>query len=203
MTALTSLFTSIGDYAGVDQDPPRWRSSAWMIALMLTVIASIISSLSYTATADREINRQFDSKLQLYRQAADRIGRSEKMKNQGMMLAAQAAVDASLIDAVPRSRALAEVSNAMSAGVRIEQISLAPADTKSTTANLLQIRGVAAGESQLSGFVTRLSKSQWMRAVVLRSSKTDASDQKARQEFELTATFDGQTSSAEEATSQQ
>jgi Tfp pilus assembly protein PilN len=203
MTALTSIINTLDDYSIGEKDSSAYagsrRSSVWMIALMVIVIASIISSLSYTAAADREMSRQFDAKLGHYREAAERIDQARLIKNQGILLAAQAAFDASLIDAVPRSRALAEVSNAVSAGVRIEQISLAPAEPSSSTANLLQIKGVAVGESQLSSFVARLSKSQWMRAVVLRSGRMKVSDPKSPRNFELTATFDDQSVAAKVA----
>jgi Tfp pilus assembly protein PilN len=158
-----------------------------MIVMLLIVAASIASSLSYTANADREINRQYETRLTLYREQAARVRLAEQRKDQGVAVAAKAAFDASLLDAVPPSRALAEVFNAVPAGARLTGISL-ERSAASHGAALVHIHGMAQTDSQISQFVARLNKSSWFGGVQLLPGNAA----RAPRKFEITATIETQ-----------
>ena len=124
MTALASATSSVNELLALVQERKPWRSHAGMTAMLVVVVASIASSLSYTVRADRDIDRQLQSKLSIYREEAGRISAAEQSKNEAMALAHEATIDATLADALPRSRAIAEVCNATRGGVRLTAISL-------------------------------------------------------------------------------
>ena len=189
MTALATATNSISELLTLVQDRKPWRLHAGMIAMLVIVIASIGSSLSYTIKADHDMDRQFESKLAVYREQAERISQAEQSKNEALALAKQAAVDATLSDVLPRSRALAEVSTATPAGMRLIAISLA-SDSQSDqsvalpgVARYLRIRGAAVSDAQLSQFLNRLSKSPWVHGVNVLPRTGDA------HQFEVAATF--------------
>jgi len=203
MTALAMASESINSLVDIAKERLRWRSTAWMIGLSLIVVASIISSLSYTAKADGEVDRRFEAKLALFGEQAQRISQLQRLKSQAAIFAAQAALDASMIDAAPRSRALAEVDNALMPGIRLMGIALdvqmqsSQGDAPSTStsapadgaANLLRIKGIASDESAVSGFVARLGKSPWFHGLqVLPVAASWASGAETRT-FEVQAVF--------------
>jgi len=189
MTALGSATTSIGELLTLVQDRKPWRSHAGMTAVLVIVVASIASSLSYTVKADHDMDRQFENKLALYREQAERIGEAEQFKNEAFALARQASLDATLTDALPRSRALAEVSDATPAGMRLIAISLesdaqsAESNALGAVASSLHIQGAAVTDAQLAQFVTRLSQSPWIHGVNVLPRTGDV------HQFEVAATF--------------
>jgi Tfp pilus assembly protein PilN len=206
MTALSTATESIGGFLDSDRLRSRWRSTPWiMIGTLLIVLASIASSLSYTAREDSEVNREFAAKLTLYQDQAQRIGRFESLKHNETDLAAQAALDAALVDVVPPSRALAEVANALTAGVRLVDVSLSasaqyigggtaqlvgmetPGDVP---ANLLRIKGVALSNAQIWQFQSSLGKSAWLHGVNLAPSGGGQASGIGPRQFEMTAIFD-------------
>jgi Tfp pilus assembly protein PilN len=209
MQALNTMNDSLGGLLAVAKKRLGWRSNARMIALLVFVVASIVTSLSYTAAADRTIDSQFDAKLVQYRQQAKRIEDIEQMKIQEASFASQVATDASMIDIVPRSRALAEVSNAISPGVRLVGISLdagdqadsrgmkttallptsLPASLGEGVAKNLRLRGVAGSDAQIAEFVARLVKSSSLHSVRLVSTAAEPAGGKNERRFEITAVF--------------
>jgi Tfp pilus assembly protein PilN len=189
MTALATRADSIVAIFGTERARTLWRSNLWMILMLVTVAASIGSSLSYTARADREINQQYEAKLALCRQQAERIRLAEQQKDQGMTLAAKAAIDASLVDAPPRSRALAEMFNSAPLGIRLVSLSIdQQADLDALS--LVHLKGVVQTEAQLSQFVSRLAKSAWFGEVRLLPEGGNAPA--APRQFEITASFQTQ-----------
>jgi Tfp pilus assembly protein PilN len=114
-----------------------------------------------------------------------------------------------MVDAVPRSRALAEVSNAAPAGIRLVAISLdaeprvsqsnpSPAELSQACAaggiaRFLYVEGVASGDTQVSQFVTRLSKSPWLHEVRQLSGDAASARSTGPRKFEVAATFEEQT----------
>jgi len=186
MTALASRADSIGAFFGSERARTLWRSNLWMILMLLIVGASIASSLSYTARADREINQQYEAKLALCREQAERIRVAEQRKDQGIALAAKAAIDASLVDALPPSRALAEVFNSAPVGTRLVRLSLDPKADSDALASV-HIQGAAQTDVQISGFVARLAKLPWFTGVQLlpAGAKTPGTPR----QFAITAIF--------------
>ena len=186
MTALSTATHSISELLTLVQDRKPWRSHAGMTAMLVIVVASIASSLSYTVKADLDMDRQFENKLAVYREQAERISEAEQSKNEALALARQATIDATLLDVLPRSRALAEISNATPAGMRLIAISLAPSEQPSTlpaVARGLHIRGTALSDAQLAQFVSRLSQSPWVHGVNVLPWTGDV------HQFEVAATF--------------
>jgi Tfp pilus assembly protein PilN len=201
MTALGTMNDSLGGFLAVAKDRLGWRSNARMIALLVTVIAWIITSLSYTTAADQAINSQFNAELSQYREQARRIDDIEQLKCQEIGFASQAALDASMIDIVPRSRALAEVSNAILPGVRLVGISLDAEDQLGVSdgkrvsspaegvAKNLHVSGVAEDDAQIAQFVSRLGKSSSLHSVKLVSTAVELLAGKNQRRFEITADF--------------
>ena len=191
MTALASATSSVNELLALVQERKPWRSHAGMTAMLVVVVASIASSLSYTVRADRDVDQQFQNKLSLYREEAQRISAAEQSKEEALALAREATIDATLADALPRSRAIAEVSNATPAGVRLTAISLdsdpqsaQPSDTPGV-ARYLHIQGIATTDAQLSQFVIKLSKSHWLQGVNVLKHKGEV------HQFEIAAIFSG------------
>jgi Tfp pilus assembly protein PilN len=192
MTAFAITHDSVDSGLRSATPRARWKSSASTIGLLAVVSASIVSSLSYTARADRDVNRQYSAKLATYRQQAGRISQFERLRSQAVAFATQAALDSSLIDAVPASRALAEVDNALLPGVRLVGINLdseAQAQAPLAPAKTLEIKGVAPNQSDIAQFVARLSKSPLLQAIHLIPAAANSANKSAPQNFEVQASF--------------
>jgi hypothetical protein len=201
MTALAIGTDSIDGLRESEQERAGWRSLAWMTVVVLIVIASIVSSLSYTARADGEVDRQLKATLSLYHSQAVRSSQVEQLKNQEIGIAAQATIDASLVDAVPQSRLLAEISNALPAGLRLAEVSLnsespgsgpeaapvSPGARTDVPANIVSIRGVALNDDQVAQFVKGLSNPATLKGVELLSRPGNRASEKGPREFELAA----------------
>jgi len=200
MTTINLATDSLRGFGEIANTRFQWRGRSWMIGLLLIIIASIVSSLSYTAKADRDVDRQFAAKLNLYREQGQRISELESLQSEEVNLAAQAVIDASLIDAVPFSRLLAEVDSALVGGVRLLGITLdavpQPAQGLATSSSMsagvsaqriLDINGEGSDDSQISRFIARLGKSPWFDSVkVLPDATPSASTLPRRFQVQLT-----------------
>jgi Tfp pilus assembly protein PilN len=187
MTALATRADSIFAFFGAERSRALWRSNLWMILVLVIVGASIGSSLSYTARADREINQQYEARLARYRQQAERIRVAQQRQQQGIALANKAAIDASLRDALPRSRALAEVFNSAPSGMRLSGLSI---NQKADADTLVHLQGVAQTDEQISQFAESLAKSPWFGGVQLLPAGAQAPG--SPRAFEITAIFQTQ-----------
>lgn len=97
-----------------------------MICASLFVVVSL--SLGAAFTLDQRANRQVEAREtevnQRYAEAAKRINQVEQMQEKQRQLARQAELSASLLEKVPRSFILAQITNSLPAGVSLLEFKL-------------------------------------------------------------------------------
>src|SRR5687768_4071300 len=100
------------------------RTNAICATLFLVVMVAIGSAFTYTEKAMREAERQHDDVERKYTEAAKRIEQVTQLQEKQRTMAMQAELTASLLEKVPRSFLLAEVTNAMPPGVSLLDLML-------------------------------------------------------------------------------
>ncbi len=159
-----SAFTLASD--ALDGLPAGWRVSLgwkpmpWLTsALLLVVLASIALALATTARADADLNRRYQTALAEYRTQANQIQVLNGLAMEESKIAETAATDASLLDASPRSRVLADAANAAGAGVRLTALSIGEEGDHSTGVDVgVTVQGIAQSEQQATSFVAALAR---------------------------------------------
>jgi Tfp pilus assembly protein PilN len=191
MTAFATMNESLAGALEIAKERLRWRSHAKMFALLVIVMASIVSSLSYTASADRDVNRQYETALSRYREQARQISELEKIAALETGIASMAANDAAMIDVVPRSRLLAEIARSMSLGVRLTAVSLDSGEPDASGAgNNVLLSGVAASDGQVAKLAAKLERDPDLHFVKLVSIGANPSSVKEPRKFEIAAVFE-------------
>lgn len=102
----------------------RRRSNVICAGLFVVVMAAIGSAFTISDRGLRDIEKQradIDSK---YTQAAKRIKEVQEMKDKQQRMARQAELTDSLLERVPRSYLLAEITNSMPNGISLLDLSL-------------------------------------------------------------------------------
>jgi Tfp pilus assembly protein PilN len=97
----------------------RRRTNAICAILFLIVISSIGGAFTVTERSMREIDQQYAAVEQQYTDAAKRIDQVQQMQEKQRTMAHQAELTASLLEKVPRSFLLAELTNGMPEGVSL------------------------------------------------------------------------------------
>lgn len=190
------------------------RTNVMCASLFVVMIAAI--AITFT-TAERRMRSAEDRHAKVnkdYTEAAKRIAEVDQLQNRQKLLARQAELAASLIDRVPRSKILAEVTNRLPGGVSLTDLEMtrkkraAPVVTKTAFAKKsaaksksltlppapdqfdvqLQLVGVAGTDQQVSAFMDSLQKSGLFSAVeLLYSAQLDRSETDSRKfNLELT-----------------
>ncbi|MGH7180046.1 MAG: PilN domain-containing protein [Tepidisphaeraceae bacterium] len=95
------------------------RTNAICAVLFLVVLVAIISAFTYSEKSNRDIDRRYDAKLREFSAEARRIQQAEQMQDKQRTMARQAELAASLLEKIPRSFVLAEVTNSMPPGVSL------------------------------------------------------------------------------------
>src|SRR3954466_7601801 len=88
------------------------RTNVLCAGLFLVVLVGIGSTFSFSERLNRDIDRTYDAKLKEFTGEAKRIHQAEKMQEKQRTMARQAELAASLLEKVPRSFLLAEITNA-------------------------------------------------------------------------------------------
>ena len=102
----------------------RRRTNAICAVLFCIVISAIGAAFTVTERSMREIDQQYTTVNQQYADAAKRIEQVQQMQEKQRTMATQAELTASLLEKVPRSFILAELTNGMPAGVSLLDFSL-------------------------------------------------------------------------------
>src|SRR5215212_6752917 len=102
----------------------RRRTNAICAILFCVVMGAIGSAFWVTERSMREIDAQYASVQQQYNDAAKRIEQAQQMQEKQRTMAQQAELTASLLEKVPRSFLLAEITNDMPPGVSLLDFAL-------------------------------------------------------------------------------
>ena len=95
------------------------RTNAICATLFLVVMVAIGSAFTYTERAMREAEHDHDAIEKRYTEAAKRIEQFQQLQEKQRTMAMQAELTSSLLEKVPRSFLLAEVTNSMPSGVSL------------------------------------------------------------------------------------
>lgn len=102
----------------------RRRTNAICAILFCVVIGAIGAAFTVTERSMKEIDAQFAAVQQQYTDAAKRIEQVQQMQEKQRTMAHQAELTASLLEKVPRSFILAELTNGMPSGVSLLDFNL-------------------------------------------------------------------------------
>ena len=149
------------------------RTNSLCAAMFLVTIAAIGVSVAvserslHAAEADHDdVSREFTS-------AALRIEQLRQLQDRERHLTAHATAAAALVETIPRSCLIAEVTNALPPGVTLTDLSFdcgprgsANADPRHAIARV-RLSGTGQSEVQIAQFVNQLSRSDVLKDVVL------------------------------------
>ncbi len=102
----------------------RRRSNVICASLFVVVMGAIGSAFTLSDRGLREMEKQRTEVEQKYTLAAQRIKEVSSMKDKQQRMARQAELTDSLLERVPRSYLLAEITNSMPVGVSLLEVSL-------------------------------------------------------------------------------
>lgn len=102
----------------------RRRANAICAALFVVVMAAIGSAFTLSDRSLKDIEARRNAVEADYNQAAKRIKEVQSMKEKQQRMARQAELTDSLLERVPRSYLLAEITNSMPTGVSLLDLSL-------------------------------------------------------------------------------
>jgi len=97
----------------------RRRTNAICAVLFCVVIGAIGGAFTVTERSMREIEKQYTDVEQQYTDAARRIEQVQQMQDKQRTMAHQAELTASLLEKVPRSFLLAEITNGLPPGISV------------------------------------------------------------------------------------
>ena len=118
------------------------RTNVICASLFLVIMSGIIGVFTKFEKDLRAAERDHDDTVKEYAEAATKIQQHNQMKEKYQRLNSQAELTASLVEKVPRSRLLADLTNAKPAGVSFKEVSL---DSRLRTGSS---NNSAAGKSQ-------------------------------------------------------
>lgn len=95
------------------------RTNAICAGLFLVTLVAIGSTFHFSERSNRDVDKTYDAKLREFTAEAKRIQQAEQMQEKQRTMARQAELAASLLEKVPRSFILAEITNAMPPGVSL------------------------------------------------------------------------------------
>lgn len=100
------------------------RTNAICATLFMVVMVAIGSAFTYTERSMRAVEREHISVEKHYTDAAKRIQQVQQLQDKQRTMAMQAELTASLLEKVPRSFLLAEITNSMPRGVSLLDMAL-------------------------------------------------------------------------------
>jgi Tfp pilus assembly protein PilN len=100
------------------------RTNAICAVLFLMVMVAIGSAFTFTERAVRTVESEHGAVEKEFTEAAKRIELVQQLQDKQKRMAQQAELAASLLEKVPRSFILAEVTNALPAGVSLVEVKL-------------------------------------------------------------------------------
>jgi Tfp pilus assembly protein PilN len=135
----------------------RRRTNAICAVLFCIVMGAIGSAFWVSEKSMREIDGQYAQVQQQYTEAAKRIDQVTQMQEKQRTMAHQAELTASLLEKVPRSFVLAELTNAIPTGLSLldfqlnAQVRSAPAPVAKNSNSAFAARQAELGQSPAGG----------------------------------------------------
>ncbi|CAN5478054.1 hypothetical protein BH10PLA1_BH10PLA1_19170 [soil metagenome] len=160
------------------------RANTICAALFIIVMLAIGSALVLSEQSLRVAVTEHTLLEKTYAAAATRVDQVRQMQDEQRLMVRRARDSASIVDKVPRSVVLAEVTNALPPGVTLVAFNLdsvnAPQPAGQSPTPLVTLRIVGTGESdvQVSQFVNTLTRSKILKDVNLRASQPATVDDK-------------------------
>jgi Tfp pilus assembly protein PilN len=189
----------------------RRRTNMICASLFSVVVLAIGGAFSFTERSVRSVERDHAQIQAKYAEAAVRIMQVQRMQEKQKTMARQAELTASLLERVPRSFLLAEITNNMPTGTSLLDIGLeSKPHSDATTAFdkrkaevdaangkaaatvkqldiLVRITGVAASNLQVAQFLARLNQSKLLTDVKLVISDEYAQGEEKLRRFQMEA----------------
>lgn len=103
----------------------RRRTNVICAALFVCVVGSVGAAYMTTRKMLSELEQQYTATDSQFTEAAKRIEQVKQMQEKQRTMAGQAELTAGLLERVPRSHLLAEITNAMPAGVSLLEMDMA------------------------------------------------------------------------------
>jgi Tfp pilus assembly protein PilN len=191
------------------------RTNAICAALFLVVMVAIGATFTYSDRSVHDLEREDEQVSQQYTEAAKRIDLVKELQDKQRRMATQAELAASLLEKVPRSFVLAEITNALPAGVSLLDLSMdsklrnVPPPVAKTAFDAkrsdgtpqleapkiydvtVRISGVAYTDVQVAQFITRLNQSKLLNSVdLIISDEFKQGDQQQLRKFQIEAMLD-------------
>ncbi len=172
------------------------RTNKLCAAMFLLIMAAIGFTIGGTEYALLQVGVDHDRVSQQYAQAAQRVEQLAELRDTQNRLAHQATVFADLLQKVPPSYMLAEVTNALPAEVSLIDLNLTPASTAKAADEqpadaAIRVTGVAGSDVQITVFVSQLSRSRVLKDVNLLSTADNPQSPAEPQRFTIGLTPDG------------
>ncbi len=178
---------------GYAQRRHRRRTDAIMLSLLVIVVGVVATTWHISERALATAQAAFDDVDSRYTEAARRIDQVKQMRQTQKTVADRMELTASLLERMPRSNVLAELTNALPHGVSLTDCQLEarrktapppPPGTKGPIAIVpiplaydteVFLEGVAYTEGQVSDYINALGESGYFASVDLRWVKKGAS----------------------------
>jgi Tfp pilus assembly protein PilN len=166
------------------------RTNLICASLFFVVVIAILAAYALSNRSLRSIEKQHDVVQQQYAEAAQRIDQVKQLQTKQQLMSQQAALASSLLEKVPRSNLLAEITNSLPDGVSLVDMKLVskertinppappagantngvppkpPAPTKVTDVSI-DVSGVAGDDGQVAQFIRNLTGSKLLKDVNL------------------------------------
>ena len=139
------------------QRKARRRTNAICAILFCVVISAIGGAFTVTEKSMREIEQQYEQVQHQYTDAAKRIEQVQQMQEKQRKMAQQAELTAGLLEKVPRSFVLAELTNGIPTGVslldfRLDSTVVAPSNAPKPK-SAFELKQAAAAQGAPSGII--------------------------------------------------
>jgi Tfp pilus assembly protein PilN len=187
------------------------RTNVICAVLAGIVMAAIGSAFTLTEKVNRQAELNHSKVDAQYAEAAKQIQQFQQMENEEKKMASQAELAASLLEKVPRSIVLAQVTNSVPKGVTLTDMTLdsrrklsktPPADPAKAAAApaepiaydvTVSISGVAGDDVQVADFIHRLGESPLFKDVnLIISDEFARDDQKTKlRKFQIEMSLNG------------
>jgi hypothetical protein len=176
------------------------RTNIFCAVLFIIVMTAIGAAFKFSEMRNKEIEKQHAQVDEQYTEAAKRIEQFQQLLTKQRTMARQAELTSSLLEKVPRSFVLAEITNALPAGVSLMDFALdskprqapapqqpkTPFEQKSTVIGAkpepameakvydvsMKVTGLAGTDVQVAQFISKLNTSPLFRDVNLIISDT-------------------------------
>jgi len=183
------------------------RTNTIFAVLFLTEMVAIGGAFSYTERSMVNVETMHTRLDADYADAAKRIAQVQQMQDKQRQMSQQAELSAALLEKIPRSFLLAELTNALPSGVSLtdfvmeSKLRAAPAPTGPQTAFekrqaaearkvvvpqakvydvVMKVTGLADNDVQVAQFITKLNRSKMLRDVNLVYTDTSKGDEQTK-----------------------